>query len=116
MTELASYHQLLIAAAWVDGRLDPTEAEFLQRVLSGAGASPTNIESWLQSPANIDELLCKIPGPEPRKAVMQDILRVCFSDGILEFEEFDLIERVATRLEIDEQALEVMRSQVSAEF
>jgi len=40
---------------------------------------------------------------------------MCFSDGILEFEEFDLIERVAGQLGLNEETLERIRGEVSGE-
>ena len=74
-----------------------------------------DIESALQTqPPSTSSLIAQMPGAQAREDVMRDVLRMCFSDGVLEFEEFDLIERVAGQLGLNEETLERIRTEVSA--
>ena len=101
--------QLLIAAAWVDGVLDPSEAQLLRQLL---GDSPTLAQA-LQQPVDIEAVLAQIPDGAARLDTMRDVLKTVFADDILEIEEFDLIERVAQRLGIDGEPLENLRREVT---
>lgn len=116
MDKLTSNQQLLLATAWVDNHLAEAEADMLRQVLNHQGVAPDDIEAALKvKPPSVSELISKLPGGQPREEVMRDVLQMCFSDGILEFEEFDLIERVAGQLGLNEETLERIRSQVSGE-
>ena len=116
MDKLNANQQLLLATAWVDNNLDPAEADMLRQVLSKQGIAADDIESALQTqPPPVAQLISQMPGGQPREDVMRDVLRMCFSDGVLEFEEFDLIERVAGQLGLNEETLERIRNEVSAE-
>lgn len=116
MSKLTPHQELLIATAWVDDHLDPSEAILLRQILQSCGLAAGEIETALQKPATpVDELLKDLPGGAPREALMRDVLRMCFTDGILEMEEFDLIERVAKQLQIDDETMNRLREQVSDE-
>lgn len=116
MDHLTPNQQLLVATAWVDNRLDPAESAMLRQVLAASGLASADIDAVLQSPPPpVSTLLARIPHGQPREDVMRDVLRMCFSDGVLEFEEFDLIERVAVQLGIDEENLDRVRAEVSSE-
>lgn len=114
MDKLNANQQLLVATAWVDNHLDRAEADLLRQVLSKQGLSDADIEAALkQQPPAISGLISQMPGAQAREDVMRDVLRMCFSDGILEFAEFDLIERVAGQLGLNEETLERIRTEVS---
>ncbi len=116
MQNLTPNQQLLIATAWVDHHLDPAEAILLRQVLEASGLTPTEIDAALQPPGpSLDEVLTHIPDEKSREDVMHWVLRMCFSDGVLEVEEFDLIERVAQKLGLDQDTLDKMRDEISAE-
>ncbi len=116
MDKLNANQQLLLATAWVDNNLDPAEADMLRQVLGKQGIAAGDIETALKTqPPPIAQLISQMPGGQPREDVMRDVLRMCFSDGVLEFEEFDLIERLAGQLGLNEETLERIRNQVSGE-
>jgi uncharacterized membrane protein YebE (DUF533 family) len=116
MDKLAPHLQLMIATAWIDNHLDPSEAILLQQILHASGLSQPQIESVLQAPPlGLGDLLESIPNGQPREAVMRDVLRMVFSDGVLEVEEFDLLERVAQRLGLDDETVDRLRQEVSEE-
>lgn len=116
MDKLNPHQQLLVATAWVDDHLDPSEAIFLRLILQSCGVPDSDIDAALQKPTiPIEQVLQKLPGGAPREAVMRDVLRICFTDGILEAQEFDLIERVARQLQIDDETMNRLREQVSEE-
>ena len=116
MDKLAPNLQLLVATAWVDNHLDPSEAILLRQILTATGIAKDEIESILTAPPIVvGDLLDSIPNGQPREAVMRDVLRMVFSDGVLEAEEFDLLERVAQRLELDEETVDRLRQEVSEE-
>ena len=113
MDKLNANQQLLVATAWVDNHLDRAEADMLRQVLAKQGLPESDIEAALkQQPPPITGLINQMPGGQAREEVMRDVLRMCFSDGILEFEEFDLIERVAGQLGLNEETLERIRNDV----
>ena len=113
--ELTANHQLLIAAAWIDGRMDPAEARLLEQILGRSGASAESVAAALAGPApDLGTLLEKIPQGQPRREVMAEVLRMCFADDVLELEEFDLIDRVARQLGLSEDELETLRQEVTA--
>lgn len=114
MDKLNANQQLLVATAWVDNHLDGAEADLLRQVLGKQGLSENDIEAALKAqPPPISGLINQMPGAQAREDVMRDVLRMCFSDGILEFAEFDLIERVAGQLGLNEEQLERIRNEVS---
>ena len=117
MDTLTANQQLLVATAWVDNRLDPAEATLLRQILGASGLSSPQVDSVLQSrPPSVAALLALIPDGKPREDVMRDVLGMCFSDGVLEIEEFDLIERVAAQLGLDSEDLERIRAEVSSQY
>lgn len=114
MDKLNANQQLLVATAWVDNHLDRAEADLLRQVLGNQGVAGADIEEALKTqPPPISGLISQMPGGQAREDVMRDVLRMCFSDGILEFAEFDLIERVAGQLGLNEETLERIRTEVS---
>ena len=116
MDKLAPNLQLLLATAWVDNHLDPSEAILLQQILTATGLNAAQIEQIMAAPPPpLDSLLSNIPDGQPREAVMRDVLRMVFSDGVLEIEEFDLIERVAQQLKLDSETVDRLRDEVSQE-
>ncbi|MFN8608401.1 MAG: TerB family tellurite resistance protein [Vulcanimicrobiota bacterium] len=116
MDKLTANQQLLLATAWVDNNLAEAEANMLRQVLTHQGVAEADIEAALKTrPPSVTELVNQLPGGQPREEVMRAVLRMCFSDGILEFEEFDLIERVAGQLGLNEETLERIRGEVSGE-
>lgn len=115
MDKLNANQQLLLATAWVDNNLDATEADLIRQILGKQGIAEADIESALKTqPPSTSSLIAQMPGSQAREEVMRDVLRMCFSDGVLEFEEFDLIERVAGQLGLNEETLERIRTEVSA--
>ena len=115
MDKLNANQQLLLATAWVDNNLDANEAELIRQILGNQGIAAADIESALKTqPPSTSSLISQMPGAQAREDVMRDVLRMCFSDGVLEFEEFDLIERVAGQLGLNEETLERIRTEVSA--
>ncbi len=88
----------------------------LRTALTATGIAKEEVESVLTAPPLVvGNLLDSIPNGHPREAVMRDVLRMVFSDGVLEAEEFDLLERIAQRLELDEETVDRLRQEVSDE-
>ncbi len=113
--QLNASQQLLIATAWVDGRLDPAEARLLEQLLGRTGFSNDDLQRALAPPGPaLDDLLKSIPEGRPRREVMSEVLRMCFADDVLELEEFDLIDRVARQLGLSQEELESLRQEVTA--
>lgn len=116
MDKLNANQQLLLATALVDNHLAAAEADLLRQIFSKQGLSNHDIAEALQSrPPALASLVSQMPGGQAREDVMRDVLRMCFSDGILEYEEFDLIERLAGQLGLNEETLERIRNEVSGE-
>lgn len=110
MSNLTAEQQLLIATAWVDGRLDDSEAELIRRLLRASKVPDAQIQASLSPPApSLDALLANIPPGPARLDTMRLVLQMCFADDILEFEEFDLIQRAAQHMGIDEETMERLR-------
>jgi uncharacterized tellurite resistance protein B-like protein len=114
MSNLTSEQQLLIATAWVDGRLDDAEADLIRRLLRSARMPEAEIQASLSPPGpSLDVLLGNIPPGPARLDTMRLVLQMCFVDDILEFEEFDLIERAARHLGIDAETMEQLRQEAN---
>jgi hypothetical protein len=115
MDQLTANQRILLAVAWVDGQAAPAEATFLRRVLANGTVDAQQVESYLQKcPITLEQALAGPAATQPEE-LMQEVLRMCFVDGVLEVEEFDLIDRLARHLGITSDQLEQMRERLSEE-
>lgn len=115
MDQLSVNQRILLATAWADGVVAPDEATFLRRILANGQVSAEQIEGYLsRRPITLEQALGGAEASEPEE-LMREVLRMCFADGVLEIEEFDLIDRVARHLGLTSDQLEGMRQQLSLE-
>jgi uncharacterized tellurite resistance protein B-like protein len=107
MTGNSSVKQLvkiLIGAAWIDGRIQPEEREYLHRVAKQSGVaedpeiqpllyelksvSPQECYSWVQ------EYLGDPPTPDDYQRLIEAISALIYSDGEVAIEEAKLLTRL----------------------
>ena len=116
MDNLTSTQRLLVATAWVDGRLEASEAEFLRRVLANGQVTVEQIEACLQAPTiTLGDVLPQLPEQHSGEDVMREVLRMCFVDGVLAHAELDLMVRLSSQLGVSDQRLAVLRQEISQE-
>lgn len=105
---LSPTQALMVAVAWVDGRLEERESLFLRQVLANGTVSVETIEACLAGPTvSLEEALADLP--HQGEEILGEVLRLCFADDVLEFEEMELIDRLAQHLRVSPERLEALR-------
>ncbi len=103
--------QLLVSAAWADGELDDQEKKTLQICFTRLGCAPR-----FQDVEITEEILNQAKNALPEKLsrieFLTNLMKVAYADELLAYEEFDLICRVADKLEIPHHQVETVRSQI----
>lgn len=103
--------QLLVSAAWADGELDEQEKKTLQVCFKRLGCTPRfeDVEVTEEILAAAERAL---PERLSRIEFLTNLMKVAYADELLAYEEFDLICRVADRLQIPHDQVETIRSQI----
>ncbi|MDY6900392.1 MAG: TerB family tellurite resistance protein [Cyanobacteriota bacterium] len=96
--------KVLIAAAWIDGRIQPEERQYLQQIAKEQDiATDPEIKPWLYElvPVKPDqcyewvkEYLGNSPSTEKCQNLIQDISGLIYSDGEVAIEEAKLIAKI----------------------
>lgn len=94
--------------------LEQREVLVLRRLLSRQ-LSPYELDAVLaEKPPDVDDALARIPDSQSPDQTMRQVLQVCFADGALEPEEYDLIVKVARCLKISDEELETLREETAS--
>lgn len=103
----------LIQMAWADKFWAPEEEKLVTDLLLKAGCRPEDLEELAASPQHADpkEIERILPDRESRLQGMRTLIAVAFCDGVLAAAEMDLIEKMAARLELTSEDLEMLRTQ-----
>jgi uncharacterized tellurite resistance protein B-like protein len=110
MSQLSVTQELMVAAAWADGRLHDQEAAFLRRVLANGSVSADEIERRLEKPSvNLPQVLARLSVGADRYEVLGELLRLCAADGQTSSWEEMLIGKVAEHLGIPGEQVEQMK-------
>ena len=106
----------LVQMAWADHKLVDEERAFLGRALAALGATGAEIDELesRREAVDLQALATTLPGLPERLEAMRLLLRVAFADEALTFEEFDLIDRLANALGLDDAQLEQLRQEALA--
>ncbi|MEL6459967.1 MAG: TerB family tellurite resistance protein [Cyanobacteria bacterium J06641_2] len=96
--------KVLIAAAWIDGRIQPEERQYLQQIAKEKDiAADPEIKPWLYElvPVKPDqcyewvtEYLGNSPSTQECQALIQDISGLIYSDGEVAIEEAKLLAKI----------------------
>lgn len=96
--------KVLIAAAWIDGRIQPEERKYLQQIAKEKDiATDPEIKPWLyelvpvkpeQCYEWVKEYLGNSPSTEKCQNLIQDISGLIYSDGEVAIEEAKLIAKI----------------------
>ena len=103
--------QLLVSAAWADGELDEQEKKTLQICFTRLGCAP-RFEDVKVTEEVLDAAKHALPERLSRIEFLTNLMKVAYADELLAYEEFDLICRVADKLEIPHDQVETIRSQI----
>ncbi len=109
----------LAEIAWADGKVTPEERALLLKVLTEAGADPSDLETiddLLAAPsADVMGEASNLSGAgldeEGKQNVLRALLIMSFMDGALSFAEFSQIERTAQEFGIDSETMETLRAE-----
>ena len=107
----------LVQLAWADNELTPAESELLATYLRKIGFDEEEArQAWLTSnePVNYESLRSLMPDAGEREELVRELLTISFTDEALTFSEFDLIEKMATALEISDETMERLRAEASS--
>lgn len=117
MENLSLTQKLLVATAWVDGKLGDAEAQFLRRVLANGSVSVAEIEECLAGPTlDPGEVVKQFGHSQAGEEVLREVLRMCMADGSLDAAEVDFAERLADQLGLAGKPLQAIRAQVTQEL
>ncbi len=96
--------KVLIAAAWIDGRIQPEERQYLQQIAKEKDiAADPDIKPWLYElvPVKPDqcyewvkEYLGNSPSTQDCQTLIQDISGLIYSDGEVAIEEAKLLAKI----------------------
>jgi len=113
MGNLTATQELMVAAAWADGKLNEREASFLRRVLANGSVGKSQIEMCLAHPTvRFDDVLERLDADGRKQDVMQEVLRICVCEGLMGGAESDLVERLRSHLGLDRAQVEALKAGV----
>ena len=109
----------LAEIAWADGKVTPEERALLLKVLTEAGADPSDLETiddLLAAPsADVMGEASNLSGAgldeEGKQNVLRALLIMSVMDSALSFAEFSQIERTAQEFGIDSETMETLRAE-----
>ena len=106
----------LVQIAWADNELTPGEAELLSQFLRKIGFDEESAQqAWLteNQPVNYEALRRLLPDHAERLELMKELLTISFSDDHLTFDEFDVLDKMAQALEVSEEEVERLRTEIN---
>lgn len=104
----------LIQMAWADQRWAPEEESMVANVLLRMGCESAEVEQLkdaLKQYPDMAHLETHIPDHDSRLNAMRLLLAVAFADNALASEELDYIQRMASRLSINDTELDQLRQE-----
>lgn len=108
----------IIQVAWADGQVSAQERDVLSRMLMQVGCSPEEVseldEVLSGTETRMPDLDKVLPDKASRLDAMRAIMTMSFADGALSFKEFTYMERMASKLGVDDDELEQLRAEVVA--
>ncbi len=114
--------KILIGAAWIDGKIQPEERQYLREIANAKGiADDPDIKPWLYElvPVKpeecylwVQEYLGDNPTPEECQNLVQAISGLIYSDGEVATEEAKLLNKLQSFAEADESQLNLILKQI----
>ncbi len=117
--------KVLIAAAWIDGRIQPEEREYLRQIAQEKDiATDPEIKPWLYElvPVKpdicyewVNEYLGSSPSTEDCQELIQDVSGLIYSDGEVAIEEAKLLAKIqdlSNKSESNQGKLNIILKQV----
>lgn len=114
--------KILIGAAWIDGKIQPEERQYLREIANAKGiADDPDIKPWLYElvPVKpeecylwVQEYLGDNPTPEECQNLVQAISGLIYSDGEVATEEAKLLNKLQSFAEADESQLNSILKQI----
>lgn len=101
----------LVKMAWADGEVSGKEQELLAAILLKMGCSEEEVDGLGEAPEEDPRLDEVLPDKESRLNIMRALMTMSFVDGILSFDEFAYINRLAEQLDISNDELETLRQE-----
>ncbi|MCA9793379.1 MAG: TerB family tellurite resistance protein [Candidatus Eremiobacteraeota bacterium] len=101
----------LVKMAWADGEVSHKEQELLAAILLKMGCSEEEVDGLGEAPEEDPRLDEVLPDKESRMNIMRALMTMSFVDGILSFDEFAYINRLAEQLDISNDELETLRQE-----
>ena len=96
--------KLLLATALADGHFDTTELELLTNRAMWWGITPDEFEEIIDNPEITDEESEALPQEAVEKAeLMSELILMAFADGRLEPPEIEILIRLGSLLDVDEE-------------
>lgn len=109
--------RLWAAAAWADGKLHPSEAEALRRLLDASDdltpAERAQAERFLERPPQIDLAEVRALGRNARQGVYRAALRIVRLDRVITDDEKEFLAGLRAHLDLDEAT--ILRLEAEAE-
>jgi uncharacterized tellurite resistance protein B-like protein len=102
----------MIALAWADGDFSTSEADWIEPVLEGLGATAAEKQQLLGEPAQLpsaSELREALPTSDDREIFLKLMLSLSLADGTTTLDEFTLLQKLSSELGISDEKLEDMR-------
>ncbi|MBI3926167.1 MAG: TerB family tellurite resistance protein [Armatimonadetes bacterium] len=97
----------LLQLAWADGEMTEAEQDTMADILARLGYDPEEVaaepEHEQQAPAAALEAV--LPDRQSRLRALKDLVDVAFADQDLSLEEFDYLEKLASRLALQREDL-----------
>lgn len=100
-----TFLQCLFTAAWTDGSLQASEHAILATLYNNVDLPPADrevVDRWFDEPPPEPDWLTASSSPELRKALVSQVVLVAASDGAVDIDEMGLLERLRTRLGMDD--------------
>lgn len=96
--------KLLLATALADGHFDTTELELLTDRAMWWGITPDEFEEIIDNPEITDSEAESLPqGAEEKAELMSELILMAFADGRLEPAEIEILIRLGSLLDVDEE-------------
>ena len=109
--------KLLLAMALADGHFDTKELELLADRAMWWGISADDFETIINNPEISDEESESLPqDPTERAELFSELILMAFADGKLDPEELNVLIKLGTVLDVDEQTVRSICEQEAKSF
>lgn len=114
--------KILIGAAWIDGKIQPEERQYLREIAHAKGvANDPDIKPWLYELVPVKPQECYVwvqeylgdnPSLEECQNLVQAISGLIYSDGEVAIEEAKLLNKLQTFAETEDSQLNLILKQI----